>query len=148
MPALFAIGFAGYPVIELLWRRRTHWSMALTGGLCCALLCRLFYRLRRRAMLTKCIVGSFIITCIEYSVGYFVNIKLGLGVWDYSALPLNYRGQVCARYSLLWAGLCVPLCALSRVAFPNDAADVRTKNTAPLNETVFLNRRSLRRWCG
>ena len=115
--ALFGIGFAGYPLVELLWRGRTHWSMALTGGLCCAALCRVFRRMKRRPLVTKCAVGSFIITSIEYVVGYFVNIKLKLGVWDYSALPLNVRGQVCARYSLLWAALCVPLCALSEFVF-------------------------------
>ena len=31
-PAVFALGAAGYATLELLWRGRTHWTMALTGG--------------------------------------------------------------------------------------------------------------------
>ena len=31
-PAVFALGAAGYAALELLWRGRTHWTMALTGG--------------------------------------------------------------------------------------------------------------------
>jgi hypothetical protein len=37
-------------------------------------------------------------------------------VWDYSELPLNYRGQVCLYYSLLW----IPVSAVAAVA--EDAA--------------------------
>ena len=29
---LFAFGGIAYGLIEILWRRRTHWSMVLTGG--------------------------------------------------------------------------------------------------------------------
>jgi len=31
---LFSIGGAGYALLEILWRRKTHWSMAVTGGIC------------------------------------------------------------------------------------------------------------------
>lgn len=26
----------------------------------------------------------------------------GLGVWDYSGMPLNYKGQICLPFSILW----------------------------------------------
>ena len=29
---LFLVGAGGYCLLELLWRGRTHWTMALTGG--------------------------------------------------------------------------------------------------------------------
>ena len=33
-PLVLLLGAAGYPLAELCWRGRTHWSMALLGGLC------------------------------------------------------------------------------------------------------------------
>ena len=27
---------------------------------------------------------------------------LGLGVWDYSGMLLNYKGQICLPFSILW----------------------------------------------
>lgn len=45
---------------------------------------------------------------MEFTSGVFINIVLGLGVWDYSALPFNVLGQVCLPFSALWLLLSVP----------------------------------------
>ncbi len=109
---LFAIGGIGYGIIELLWRRYTHWSMVLTGGVCFMLLYRIFKYLADIAMWQKCFVGSAVITCAELIVGFFVNIRAKLNVWDYSNHLLNLHGQICPLYSLLWGLLTCPVALL------------------------------------
>ena len=42
---------------------------------------------------------------------------MGLGVWDYSGVPLSLWGQICLPYSALWFLLCLavfPLCDVMR----------------------------------
>lgn len=50
----------------------------------------------------KCIIGMLIITVIELAIGVVFNIMLGENVWDYSNMPLNFLGQICVPFSLLW----------------------------------------------
>ena len=40
------------------------------------------------------------ITAVELAAGLLVNRDYH--IWDYRGLPLNYRGQVCLPFSLLW----------------------------------------------
>lgn len=89
-------------LIELLWRGRSHISMFAAGGICFALLDGLFFRYRP-GMLICGLMGAAVITAVEFVTGYLVNIRLGLGVWDYSDIPGNLYGQVCAGFSGLWA---------------------------------------------
>ena len=35
---LFLVGGVGYSLLEIGWRKRTHWTMAAAGGLCFSLL--------------------------------------------------------------------------------------------------------------
>ncbi len=108
-----AVGGVGYYTLETLWRGWSHWSMALAGGLCLLL----YYPLctgRARPQLLLALIGAAIITAIEFCVGMIVNVALGLGVWDYSALPLNLWGQISLLYSSLWFLLCIPMTWLCR----------------------------------
>lgn len=111
--SLFLLGAGGYCTIELLWRKRTHWSMGLAGGLCLALLHQMNRLLCRQSWALRCAAGSAIITAVEFLTGCIVNLKLGLKVWDYRDMPLNCKGQVCALYSFLWFLLCIPVLRLS-----------------------------------
>ena len=106
---LFLIGGLSYGLIEVIWRRYTHWSMILTGGVCFLLLYRVFRRIDCRSVLKKCLMGSGIITGVEFIVGCIVNLWGGQGVWDYSRLPGNLWGQVCLVYSFLWGLLTIPV---------------------------------------
>ncbi len=115
---LFSIGGIGYPLIEILWRRKTHWSMALIGGTCFATLFRFYKKHSDLKMITKCISGSAIITTLEFCCGCIVNLKYKLNVWDYTHNRFNIKGQVCLLYSFLWALLCVPVSRLCK--FIND----------------------------
>mgnify|MGYP003313780251 CR=1 FL=1 len=97
-PALFLMGGASYVGLEYLWRGRSHGSMFLAGGTCFLLLGKL-NRLKWHPAL-KCIVGSGVITAVELVTGLLVNRDYS--VWDYRGVPLNFLGQICLPYSLLW----------------------------------------------
>ncbi len=109
---LFSIGGAGYALIEILWRRKTHWTMALTGGTAFVALFRFYKKFDGMRMLRKCVSGSLIITSMEFLCGCIVNLKYKLGVWDYSNCRFNVKGQICPFYSALWALLCIPVSKL------------------------------------
>lgn len=114
---LFLTGSCGYPALELLWRGRTHYSMALAGGVCLVLINRVCCeRMEGRRTIAKCAAGSAVITGVEFAVGVVFNGLLGLNVWDYSNMPLNLLGQVCLPYSILWCGLSLPAMAVCRWA--------------------------------
>lgn len=113
---LFLTGGVVYPSLEILCRGKTDFSMAVAGGLCLCLIDRVCNRrLKSRPLAVKCFAGSGIITTVEFATGILVNVFLKLDVWDYSALPMNFMGQVCVPFSLLWCLLTVPamqLCGL------------------------------------
>ena len=48
-----------------------------------------------------------LVTAVELAAGLILNIWLGLGVWDYSDLPGNFRGQICPQFAAIWFGLCL-----------------------------------------
>ncbi len=102
--AVFAIGAAGYTCAEIIWRGWTHWTMALTGGLCVLGIHHINCR-RSCGFLLKTLEGAGLITGMEFIVGCIVNKLLKWDVWDYSRLPLNICGQICPLYTLLWLPL-------------------------------------------
>ena len=110
----FILGGTAYVGLEYLWRGRSHISMFIAGGLAFALLDGIFVRYQI-PLLYKCAIGTALITALEFATGYIVNMRLGLRVWDYSSRPLNLYGQICPEYSLMWAGLTLPIAYLSRL---------------------------------
>lgn len=103
---LFLIGTGGfmYWKLEMLVRGRSHWTMALVGGIC-FFLCGMLnekYPGRDMPLLLQGLAGSAIITAVEFVSGCIINIWLGLDVWNYSNLPCNILGQICLPFSLLW----------------------------------------------
>ena len=100
---LFIIGGVVYYSMEMLFRGYSHYSMAILGGICfiaCGLLNE--FLSWSTSLLLQGIIGSGIITVLEFLTGVLVNIVLQLNVWDYSNMPLNVLGQVCLPFSLLW----------------------------------------------
>ena len=112
--AMFTAGAYAYSLVEIIWRGFTHWTMALTGGLCLTLLSGICRRTRRRPLLVCCLYGALTITAIEFIVGCIVNLLLGWKVWDYSARPLNILGQICPLFTLMWFLLCIPVMCIMR----------------------------------
>ncbi|MBQ8654238.1 MAG: hypothetical protein IJ507_04795 [Clostridia bacterium] len=96
--APFLFGAAGYPLLEIIWRGRTHPSMALAGGMSLCAMRRISHlRLNRPAQALLC---GLSVTGIEAVCGLIWNRRHQ--VWDYRRMPLNWRGQICLPYTLLW----------------------------------------------
>lgn len=112
---VFATGAAGYPVIELIWRQSTHWSMALAGGTCLLLLYNLYGKFNKLSLGLKCLLGSGVITAVEFVAGLVVNCWQNWNVWDYSCFKFHFMGQICLVYSVLWGLLCLPVSGLCKI---------------------------------
>lgn len=105
---VFLTGCFIYSLLEISARGFTHWTMTLTGGIILTILYGMFTSLRSVPLWQKCILGSLIITSVEFTVGVIVNIILGWNVWNYSDMPLNILGQICLPFTVLWFFLCIP----------------------------------------
>lgn len=100
------LGFIGgllYIIIELIWRGYSHWTMFDLGGLCFVFLGRINELIPWNMPLwQQALIGTAIITGLEFITGCIVNLWLGWNVWDYSNVPFNVLGQICLPYILLW----------------------------------------------
>ncbi len=99
---IFTVGAVGYGLIEIMWRGHTHWSMLTAGGLSFLGLSRISAFFKKASLLKKAVLGGVLITFIEYVYGLVFNVILKKNVWDYSRMPFNIGGQVCALYSFFW----------------------------------------------
>ena len=109
---LFYLGGMVYTALELLWRGYSHSSMFVLGGLCFVLIGQLGRRKPKLPLVARTVVGACIVTVLELGCGLLVNRNYR--VWDYRQMPLNFLGQICLPYSLLWVALCIPVCILCR----------------------------------
>ncbi len=107
----FYLGGMAYSGLELLWRGRTHGSMFALGGACFLLLGQL--RRLKLPLPVLAIAGSAAVTAAELAAGLLVNRSYT--VWDYRRVPLNFMGQICLRYSLLWIPVCLFAMGLYRL---------------------------------
>ena len=109
---LFYIGGASYMTLEFLWRRRSHGSMFLLGGLCFLLVGRMS-KIRKLPIPARPVLGAGLITGLELITGLLVNQDHK--VWDYRDQLFHFRGQICPAFSLLW--MPVSLAAMELYAF-------------------------------
>jgi len=98
----FLTGAICYPILEIVWRGYSHWTMALTAGVAVTLIHCTFTYTKGADLWQKCVNGALIITLLELFVGYIVNLKLGWNIWDYSDKRLSFLGQICASNSAIW----------------------------------------------
>ena len=100
---LWLIGGLLYMGIELMWRGYSHWTMFVLGGICFVCLGRINEVIPWNMPLwQQALIGTAIITGLEFITGCIVNLWLGWNVWDYSNVPFNVLGQICLPYILLW----------------------------------------------
>ena len=100
---LFLVGATIYYFIEILFRGFSHPSMFICGGICFVLVGLLNEtKVFKMPLIWQMLIGSLIITGVEFITGLIVNIWLGLNVWDYSLRPFNILGQVCLLFTILW----------------------------------------------
>lgn len=111
---MFSVGAVAYPLLEIVFRGRSHWSMALAGGVCLCLLDAVERRLPRWHWCKKCLLGAGLITAVEFVCGCLCNRLWKMKVWDYSAMPCNILGQICLPFTMLWFALCMPVFAFLR----------------------------------
>lgn len=100
---LFTMGGGTYVALELLFRRRSHWSMFLLGGACFLAIGIPGRYLKGRHLALRSVVGAGVITAGELATGLALNRDHR--IWDYRNLPMNFRGQICLPFSLLWMPL-------------------------------------------
>lgn len=100
---LFSFGGMLYTSIEMLSRGYSHWSMMLLGGVCFLLIGLINEFIPWEMPLWKqMLIGSIIITTLEFLTGCIVNLWLGWNVWDYSDEWGNILGQICPKFTLYW----------------------------------------------
>lgn len=103
----FLLGSA-YFVIEGIWHipagGYANIIMLPIGGICgvCIGAINQIPRFYNMKILYQCIISTAIILFVEFLSGCILNLWLGLGIWDYTGLPLNILGQVCPLYGILW----------------------------------------------
>ena len=91
-------------MLEVFYRGYSHISMFFLGGLCFIIVGRLNeeYLEWDTPLLLQGLLGSILITLLEFVTGCIFNICLKLNVWDYSDSTYNVLGQICLEYSILW----------------------------------------------
>lgn len=100
---LMAVGGMLYALFEIGFRGYTHWTMIIVGGLCFYLIGLINEVISWKMKIWKqCLIGSLVVTTVEFVSGCIINLWLGWGVWDYSDMPFNILGQVCLPFSALW----------------------------------------------
>ncbi len=107
---LFCFGGTLYYLIEVVWKSirggNTHWAMFLLGGLSFLLIGLINEKISwEMGFVWQALIGAAIITGLEFCAGMILNVWFGLGIWDYSHLPLNVMGQICLPFSLAWVVL-------------------------------------------
>ena len=81
--------------------------MFLLGGGCFLAIGELGKRFPELGRLPRAVLGSTICTAGELVTGLAFNRDFH--IWDYRDLPINFRGQICLPFTLLW----VPLSAVA-----------------------------------
>ena len=111
----FGIGGTGYGIIELIYRRRTHWTMIIAGGVCFVLFSVIEKCARESALLVKAVLCSGAVTAVELIFGVVCNIILKMNIWDYKDQKFNLLGQICPKFSLIWGVLGIVFMPLAKL---------------------------------
>lgn len=92
-----------YVMIELLYRGYSHWSMFIVSAFAFISIGLINEYISWNMELWKqMLIGSVVVTILEFISGYILNIKLGWHIWDYSNVPFNIMGQICLPFSIVW----------------------------------------------
>ena len=77
--------------------------MFCLGGGCFLAIGELGKRLSHVPRPLRAVLGSGVCTAGELATGLLFNRDFS--IWDYRALPGNFRGQICLPFSALWVPL-------------------------------------------
>lgn len=111
---LWTWGGTVYFLLEVAYKtatghpERISWTMLVLAILLCVPVERCGEQLPWECPLwLQALSCAALVTVTELAAGLILNVWLGLDVWDYSALPLNFLGQICLPFALAWWGLCL-----------------------------------------
>ena len=90
-------------------------AMFLVGGLLGVIANRITPIIRNLPEKLQYLITTAIIVTVEFWAGILINKVLGWGNWDYSGYPLNFLGQICLPFTVLWFLLSPLLLWLSRI---------------------------------
>lgn len=113
----FLSGGGIYCLIELLYRKRTHYSMFFCAGYACLIMLGVYNGFREINPFEFAFIGMIVITSLEFIFGVVFNIILKQAVWDYSNAPLNVFGQICLPFSAIWFVFSLILFYIFRLIF-------------------------------
>ena len=100
---LFIIGFMTYITIEVCWRGYSFPLMGLCGGIAFVLIDRINNEISWDVdILIQGLIGSLIITFMEFVIGNLSLLGIVETMWDYSNVPFNYKGIICLPFSFVW----------------------------------------------
>lgn len=100
---LFIIGFMTYITIEVCWRGYSYPLMGLCGGIAFVLIDKINDEISWDIdILVQGLIGSFIITLMEFIIGTLSLHGVIQQMWNYSNLPFNYKGIICLPFSIIW----------------------------------------------
>lgn len=100
---LFMLGFMTYITIEVCWRGYSYPLMGMCGGIAIVLLDKINDRISWDVdILLQGAAGSLLITFFEFIIGSISLAGWLPKMWDYSNMPLNYKGIVCLPFSCVW----------------------------------------------
>ena len=100
---LFFVGFSFFIMIEQIYRANTYIISGIMGGLSMILLDKINDNISWDMDLRlQCLIGTGIITTIEFIVGVLDRVVLHLNMWDYSSVWGNLWGIICIPFSICW----------------------------------------------
>ena len=110
---LWSWGGTVYFLLEVIWKlargepERISWTMLVLAVILCVAVERAGTELPWECPLwAQAVSCAALVTVVEFFAGLLLNVRLGLGIWDYSHLPGNILGQVCPQFFAVWWGLC------------------------------------------
>lgn len=112
---IFTVGGVGYAIIEMLWRGRTHPTMIFAGGISFVIISVIADKFKGKPLFAKAALSAVFVTVVELLFGVVFNMGLKMNVWDYSDKPLNFFGQICPLFTLIWGILAVVFIPLAEV---------------------------------
>lgn len=105
---MFIFGFMAYITIECLFRGYSFPAMGLCGGIVFVLLDKINDKISWDIdILVQGMMGSALITFLEFIIGKMSLRGLIQPMWNYTNLPLNYKGIICLPFSLIWIVLSI-----------------------------------------
>ena len=85
--------------------------MFVLGGLCFLLIGSLGRTEPKLPAPARTLLAAVVVTALELGCGLLVNRQYQ--VWDYRHLPMNFHGQICLPFFLLW----IPICYVAELVY-------------------------------